>query len=182
MDWRRTLSRVGHRSGASTSRGLALMEALVALALVSMALMGLLWAQWKTLADSASSLRRSQAIQLIADLSERVQSNPQARARLDDYRVEWAQAVDALTDCQLEACDPRQLARWDLAHWKRSVEEQLPQGDATVYALSDQSGGHAPALGVMVGWRSSDDSPPKPDDGQVRCPPGWACHFGHVQP
>jgi type IV pilus assembly protein PilV len=176
--------------GAVALRGMALMESLIALAVLSGALLGLLWLQVQTLAESTTSMWRSQAIQLIGDLSERVRSNPQAQARLQDFRVEWGVTVDVSVDCQTDGCDAASLARWDLARWKAAVSRQLPRGEAMVYALPDSAGAPATMLGVMIGWRakasaisssSSADGEPEASDA-ARCPQGWTCHFGHVQP
>ena len=163
--------------------GLALLESLVALAILASALLGILFVQLRTLADTESALRRTQALRLIDDLAERVQSNPGGFARLGDYRADWRTVVAAPADCELQWCDPSQLALWDLANWKSGVARTLPLGDAAVFDLPDAAAAQTRrALGVMVGWHASDGDTFELAVPGASCPAGLVCHFGHVQP
>ena len=163
--------------------GVALIEALVALALLAGVLLGLLYMQLQTAADAESALRRAQAIHLIDDLGERIRSNPKGIAVLPSYRSDWGSAPAPGIDCQAQSCDPDQLARWDLAQWKANVARALPQGDATIFDPRESPAGTpARLLGVLVGWQTrSGDSFELAVPG-ASCPTGHVCQFGHVQP
>lgn len=165
------------------SAGLALVEALIALAILASALLGILQMQLRTFADAESALRRAQALHLIDDLAERIRSNPDGFAQLGSYRSDWGAAAHPGVDCQEQFCGPNQLARWDLAQWKAEVALALPQGDATVFDPPDLPAGNAARmLAVLISWRirngdSFELAVPGPN-----CPTGHMCHLGHVQP
>ena len=74
------------RSNARRQAGLALLESLIALAILASALLGMLFVQLRTQADTESALRRAQALRLIDDLAERIQSNPGAPRYYRRYR------------------------------------------------------------------------------------------------
>lgn len=163
--------------------GVALIEALVALAILGGALLGLLYMQLRTAADAESALRRTQALHLIDDLAERIRSNPEGFAQLASYRSDWGTAPQAGVDCQEQFCGPDQLARWDLAQWKANVARALPQGDATVFDPPElPPGSAARMLGVLVSWRSRNGDSFELAVPGARCPAGHVCQFGHVQP
>jgi type IV pilus assembly protein PilV len=183
-------------SKSGRQRGVSLLESLVALSILAIAILGLLAVQWRTLAHAGHSLRRAQAVQLAADLAGRLRSNPIARAQLNAYASSWGVRPAAPAKaCDQAACNAVELARWDIARWRASVADTLPQGDAATFVLSSQTGPARPRqLGVMVGWRQSsepadDDSPaarrllqPATGSAATDCPSRLHCHLVHVQP
>ena len=163
--------------------GVALIESLIALAILASALLGLLYMQLRTAADAESALRRSQALQLIDDLAERIRSNPDGFAQLASYRSDWGTAPNPGVDCQAQFCGPDQLARWDLAQWKFNVARALPQGDATVFDPPDlPPGSAARMLGVLVSWQTRNGDSFELAIPGASCPAGHVCQFGHVHP
>lgn len=172
------LIRTRHRQA-----GMALIEALIALAILAGTLLGLLYMQLRTVADAESALRRTQALHLIDDLAARIRSNPNGFDELASYRSDWGAAQAPGIDCDAQYCGPGQLARWDLAQWRANVERALPQGDAAVFDPPELPSGTPPRmLSVMVGWRTrSGDSFEVAVPGAI-CPTGHVCQFGHVQP
>lgn len=171
------------RARFSSSAGIALIEALAAMAILAATLLGLLYMQLHTVADTEGALRRTQALHLIDDLAERIRSNPDGVAQLSSYRSGWGAAPAPETDCEKQACGTAQLARWDLAQWKTNVARTLPQGDAVVFEPPGAGSGTSPRmLSVLVGWQTrSADSFDVTVPGAT-CPPGHACQFGQVQP
>jgi len=175
--------------GRRRQHGMAILESLVALAVLGAALLGMLWGQLQTLATSSDSLHRTQAIQLIDDLAERVRASPRSTAPLADFLSEWGAQPDAGVACDERWCDAGALARWDLGRWKQAVSRQLPLGRASTYLARSQDGAAPPrALGVMIGWRTQGSSLPadaarNPVGAGDRpsCPQGWTCHHGLVQ-
>lgn len=170
-------------SNARRQAGLALLESLIALAILASALLGMLFVQLRTQADTESALRRAQALRLIDDLAERIQSNPGAVAELGSYRIDWGTAPATAIDCEAQWCNPSQLAQWDLAHWKAGVARALPLGDAAVFDIPSLAPGTPRRmLGVMVGWHARGGDAFALSVPGTSCPAGLACHFGHVQP
>jgi len=176
MPW---LKRLPRRSAS----GVALLEALIALAILGASLLGLIYMQLRTMADTESALRQTQAMHLIDDLAERIRANPEGPNELDSYRTAWGAAPAPEADCEARWCSPAQLARWDVARWKRNVALALPQGDATVFdPAAPGSGGPHRMLGVMVAWHSRLGENFEVAVPGATCPASHACQFGRVQP
>ncbi|MDM0072860.1 type IV pilus modification protein PilV [Variovorax sp. J2P1-59] len=169
-------------------RGATLLESLVAIAILAVAVLGMLGAQLRTLAETRTTVHRAQAVRLIEDFSERIKANPEGFRQLANYVTGWDDLPAAL-DCRSSTCDALALARWDSAIWKQSVADALPFGRAKVFASTDLN---APAaarqLGVAIAWRATGQQAhdtPSPLDrpaAGVFCPTGLICHFAHAQP
>ena len=95
-------------------RGVGLAEALVALALLAVALNGLLAAQWQARQLQQSAATRLLALQALQDFAARWRLNPPGESR---YRLALAQhlphptTVDA---CESQACDAEARALADV--------------------------------------------------------------------
>ena len=165
------------------SRGVALLEALIALTILGASLLGLLYTHLRTMADTESALRQTQALHLIDDLAERIRSNPEGLRELGSYRSGWGPAAEPGVDCESQWCSPAQLARWDLARWKRNLALALPRGDATVFDPAElPAGATRRMLGVMVAWHSRLGESFEVSVPGASCPADHVCQFGHVQP
>jgi len=163
--------------------GIALLESLIALAILASALLGMLFVQLHTLAEAQSTMHRAQALRLTEDLSERIQSNPGGFAQLADYRSDWGPAAAHAPDCEAQWCDAAALAQWDLQAWKARVAHALPLGAATVFDLPGLAAGEPRrALGVMIGWRAAQADETSATMPGIACPSGLVCLLGHVQP
>lgn len=163
--------------------GIALLESLIALAILASALLGMLFVQLRTLAEAQSTVHRAQALRLIGDLAERIQSNPGGFAQLGDYRSDWGPATAGAPDCEAQWCGSAALAQWDLQAWKSRVAYSLPLGDAAVFDLPGLTAGEPRrVLGVMIGWRAARADDASASVPGIACPAGLSCHLGHVQP
>lgn len=168
---------------AHRASGIALLEAMIALAILGASLLGLIYLQLRTMADTENALRQTQALHLIDDLAERIRTNPAGPRELGDYRIGWGEAPAPEVDCEAQWCSPEQLARWDLARWKRNLALALPQGDATVFDPSQPGpGASRRMLGVMVAWHNRLGEGFEVSVPGATCPADKACQFGHVQP
>ncbi|MDP9902662.1 type IV pilus modification protein PilV [Variovorax ginsengisoli] len=170
-----------------------MLEALVALLVLAVGVLGLLGAQLHTLVDMQGSAYRAQALHVIDDLAERTRDNPEGFAALGRYASDWNTGASAPGDCTAQACSPAKLAAWDLADWRASASGALPMGRAQVFLSPDEEAVAAQRrqLGVMVGWRANDRSSTSDADmarpfqlqaGPVECPAGLICHLVYVQP
>ncbi|MEJ8292505.1 type IV pilus modification protein PilV [Delftia tsuruhatensis] len=186
-----------HRS-LRLQRGLSLLESLIAILVMALGVLGILGLQMRTLADTQSSFRRTQAIRLIEDLSERIQINPDGLRSLSSYASAWNDKN--LTDPQCTDCTPGALAQRDILEWKKSVANTLPNGDASVFLAADEtSDGNRRQLGVMIAWRANERAAKKSDgtddssygqplapadtgSANVSCPSGALCHLQYIQP
>ena len=149
--------------------GMALMEALVALLVLTVGVLGLLWLHQQALLQQRQQLMRSVAAGISDDLAERMRMNAPQRAL---YAKAWGNTTSASVDCTSVACSRQDLAAWDRQQTQRTVQSQLPEGDVAVFALSNTT--HW--WGIVVAWRDAKETyrtdtafgtPPCPD--QMSC-------------
>jgi len=136
------------RSIAHRARGFTLIEALVALVVLSIGLLGVAALQLTSLRSNHSSAMRSQATFLAYDIIDRMRANREA-------------AVDGLYDIALgEEGETGTVAGDDLIAWKQNIARTLP--------AIDNAGDAEPADGsvvrngdiftVTIRWADWDDS------------------------
>lgn len=120
------------------ARGFTLIEALIALAVLSVGLLGAGVMLLESLRAQAESLRRLSAVNLLRDMAERTRANPQAAAH---YAT--ASAAPTGAECGEAGCDPTQRAVADLAQFALHALVFLPgQGQAAI--------AFAPATGPLA--------------------------------
>jgi type IV pilus assembly protein PilV len=103
--------------------GLGLIEALVALIVLSVGLLGIAGLFVETLRANRSAVARMHAVNLVNDLADRILANRTGRA---SYRLTGT-AVPASENCVVTRnCTTEQLARDDLASWVVAVRAVLP--------------------------------------------------------
>jgi type IV pilus assembly protein PilV len=137
-----------HQHGAS------LLEALVALLVLALGVLGLARLQVTTLTETRNSNARAVAVQAASDLMDRMQVNADARLStpvtpaFEAYESAWGQNTAPAQNCMTATCSSTELAAYDLWQWKASLALMLPSGDATVFRSdSDPS-----QLGVLLAW------------------------------
>lgn len=187
--------RAGKRRGMRRQQGISLIESLIAMVVMALGILGIVGVQMRTLTDTQAGVRRAQAIRLIDDLGERLQSNPDALNNLATYTT----SPGAATDCAAAACTPAQLAAFDIRQWRLNVTAALPGGSATVFVPA----GGSRQLGVMIGWNEGGfnasgsagttaqaaalKEPLKVTgtnaaDQAMICPENQSCHIQYLQP
>ena len=103
------------------AHGFTLIEALIALAVLSVGLLGSAVLLLESLRAQADSLRRVAATNVLLDMAERIRANP-AGGPL--YGA--ANAQPGAPACAAAGCDIAQLAAADLAHFALSARAALP--------------------------------------------------------
>ena len=137
----------------SSLRGIALLESLVALLILAIGILGVLGVQFRLLSDTRAGARRSQAIRLIADLSERIQANPQAGDFPEIYTTAFPASF--AVDCT-KPCTARELAMHDIAFWHRMVASEFSGGQALVFSSHAEDDSPYPRqIGVLMAWRET---------------------------
>lgn len=159
------------------SQGFVLLEALVALVILAFGLLGLLWLQHQALIAQRQQLMRSVAAGIAEDLAERMRLNAPQRAA---YAKSWGGHATSFTlDCAALPCLRNELAAWDLAQLQDSLDSQLPEGDATVFAMITPPGW----WGIVVGWRDVNESyRTDTTAGTPACPTQMSCWRMFVRP
>jgi type IV pilus assembly protein PilV len=156
--------------------GWGLTEALIALGVLSLGVLGLLWQQGKTAVAWRSQHMAEQAAWLAQDLAERMRAN---RGQLEAYRLGWGQVPHAV-DCSARPCSLSDWASSDLWGWTREVQIRLPGAQTQVW-LSPSDAQH---IGIALAWRDPDKSPQgaASDPPGLNCPPQHRCFGVLVRP
>jgi len=153
--------------------GIALLEALIALVVLAFGALGLLWMHQQALAQQRQQLMRSVAIGIADDLGERMRLNALQSAM---YAKTWGNSNNGITtaapDCTATACTRQELAAWDLLQLKLTLQSQLPEGDATVFALT----GTPNWWGIVIAWRDANETyRTDTASGSPPCPTQMSC-------
>jgi len=106
-------------SRRSHASGFTLVEALVALVVLSIGLLGVAALQFTSLKANHGSATRTQAVYLAYDIIDRMRANPLAAGN-GDYNITFA-ATPTGTD----------IAHKDLIAWRQNVTQSLPGGSVS---------------------------------------------------
>lgn len=118
---------------ASTGRhlqsGFGLVEALVALVVVSVGMIGIAVLYGQGLGASRTALYRTQAVILASDMADRIRLNRRAGVA---YQSGGAGADRKCGPGGGATCSPTQMADHDLWVWNAQIDQQLPAADGKV--------------------------------------------------
>ena len=112
-----------------TQDGFGLVEALVALVVVSVGMIGIAVLYGQGLGASRTALYRTQAVILASDMADRIRLNRRAGA------VYQTGGAGTNRNCGAGGgvtCTPTQMAENDLFVWNALIDQQLPAADGTV--------------------------------------------------
>jgi type IV pilus assembly protein PilV len=127
-------------SRPSRARGFTLVEALVALLVLTIGLLGVAALQLSSLRSNHSSSLRSQATLLAYDIVDRMRAN-QSAANSGAYDIALGTTPTGGT-----------VALDDLVRWKQNLTNTLPAGDG---AVARSGAGSATKFTVTVRWDDS---------------------------
>ena len=99
-------------------RGVSIVEALVALVVLSVGMLGIANMYLESLRSNRTARARTVAIQLVNDMADRIRSN---RGGLADYNNTQGNAPAAGKDCSKNECTPKEVAQYDLSQWYVAV-------------------------------------------------------------
>lgn len=140
-------------------RGITLIESLIAMIIAALGILGVVGVQMRTLTDTSTTVRRAQAIRLIEDFSERLKVNPNALTILSNYASAFGDtpATPSSTCNAAPGCTNADQAKYDLAIWKKAVQDSLPSGDVSLFiAPGETTENNRRQLGVMIAWRENE--------------------------
>ena len=130
-------------------RGFSLIEALIALAVLSVGLLGAALMLLESLRAQGDAMRKVAATQLARDMAERIRANAGAADR-------YADPPGSASGCEA-GCDRAQLAAADLVHFRQAARALLPAGSTAAVEFAPAIGIAAPHRFVItLRWRSRD--------------------------
>jgi len=124
--------------------GFSLIEALVALIVLSVGMLGIAALYGQGLSAARTALYRTIAVYLAAEMADRIRANRLARAGYDAAGAPNACGPGGGTDCT-----PAQLAASDKLVWSTLVGRELPGGVGTVVFTP----GTPPTYTITVRWQ-----------------------------
>jgi type IV pilus assembly protein PilV len=163
------------------SAGVFLVEALVALVVLALFVLGQLLVQVRQQAGHQAATHRVVAGRLARDLLEGIQAHPTPLSVLHCYATDGlseAQAFSEVAPCQASRCTSTEWARREQAAWLGRVSRELPAGRAAVEV--DRIAGR---VEVMLAWRATraltEIDPTKTGANGADLPAGMACPVAH---
>ena len=147
-------------SARAPQRGVSMVEALVALLVLSIGMLGIAGLYVTSLQANRTALLRTQAVSLVNDMLDRIRSNPMAR---DNYDMATYSNAPKNQSCvaAVNNCSYQMLAQDDLYRWTESVKVVLP-GTTTpkVTVTKAASKGRPDSYLVLVTWNEPGETQP----------------------
>lgn len=127
-----------------TQSGFGLIEALVALVVLSVGMIGIAALYGQGLSAGRTALYRTIAVNLVGEMADRIRAN-----RLGRAAYTGAGAANACGPGGGIDCTPAELAAYDVFLWRALVAQQLPGGVGTVTFTM----GTPPTYTINVSWQ-----------------------------
>jgi type IV pilus assembly protein PilV len=135
---------------ARTQRGVTMLEVLVTLLIITIWLLATAGVQSTSLKLTKASQFRTNAVMLVSDLSERMESNRASAAAGSYACADTAACLDtSASSCVGTSCSAANLKAFDLAEWGSRVKAAMPSG---VTATITFNGGTPPSYTITLGW------------------------------
>lgn len=110
-----------------SNRGFTLVEVLVALLVLSIALLGIANLQLTGLRLAQDGIYRTQAAMLAFDMSQRILANRVANQTGNNLYTSNAASSYAV-DCSATNCTAAQMADYDTVVWQQMIQDRIPTG------------------------------------------------------
>ena len=138
-----------HLSRRQRESGTTLIEALVAMLVLSIGLLGIAGLAAASLRNSQGAWARAAVASGLSDFADRVRANPTAnetayRFAANDYAAQREALLDEevviAKDCLAEVCTPTQLATYHLTDWRLAMNRSMP--GAAVWVTGERDKGY----------------------------------------
>jgi type IV pilus assembly protein PilV len=142
----------------SRQRGITIVESLVALVVLSVGMLGIASLYITSLKANRSALVRTQAVNLAADIADRIRANRGGKA---DYETSGYEGGPEGQDCSTASCTPSQIAENDLSLWEANITKYLPNGATGTVAFAPQASSTQPnTYTITVEWPEQGSTTP----------------------
>lgn len=112
--------------------GATLIEVLIAITLLTIALVGFAQLSSRALSLNQAAFRQVQAALLAEELFERMRANRDFAMSNQRYLINPSTPVPALPDCAAHLCAAAQIAQRDVGLWLQRFNDDLPGASATL--------------------------------------------------
>jgi len=130
--------------------GFTMVEVLVALVVLAIGLLGIAALYLNSLQSGRTAIYRTQAVNLAADLADRIRMNRTAQAA---YATLFGDAEVAVPACDTTGgCIDADLAATDLSRWKATLAQLLPNGQGQVVVVGPVAAGEPATYTITVRW------------------------------
>jgi|GEM_PF-575191 len=151
--------------GAFCARGMSLVEVLVALLIFSIGMLGAAMLFVESLRSSRSALLRTQAVNLVSDMADRIRANAAARGAYNFAAYAGGPAEHGCAPSFVPGsgnnCSVAQLAEDDLTRWLTAVQAILPAAPAGTRAADvEYLAGKPERYRVRVAWQEPSEPQP----------------------
>ena len=131
-------------------RGFTMVETLVALVVLAIGLLGIAALYLDSLRAGRTAIYRTQAVNLSADLADRIRAN---RTAIASYVAGYTDVAIAAPACDTTAgCSAAEMASTDLARWKAQVAQVLPNGEGQVEVTPPALVGDPAIYVITIRW------------------------------
>lgn len=138
--------------------GFTMVEVLVALVVLAIGLLGIAALYLNSLQSGRTAIYRTQAVNLAADLADRIRAN---RTAQNAYATAFADVEVAVGTCDTTGgCVAGDLASTDLARWKATLAQLLPNGQGQVVVTPPVGAGEPATYVVIVQWVEAGEAAP----------------------
>lgn len=138
--------------------GFTMVEVLVALVVLAIGLLGIAALYLNSLQSGRTAIYRTQAVNLVADLADRIRANRTAQGA---YATLFADAEVEVAGCYTTGgCSANDLASSDLSRWKATLAQLLPNGAGQVVVTLPVAAGEPTSYVVTVRWAEVGEAAP----------------------
>src|SRR3569833_120337 len=118
-------------------RGFSLVEVLVSILVLALGVIGAAGMQLTALRTTHQSELQSVALQLAAEMADKMRANDSQMKQSDGdnlfLAVDYRSATDKISalpskSCYANDCDAQKLAKFDIHDWERRIRDELPDG------------------------------------------------------
>jgi type IV pilus assembly protein PilV len=139
---------------SSRQNGVTIVEGLVALVILSVGMLGIASLYVASLKSGRTALIRTEAVNLVNDMIDRIRANGAGRAAYDTD--DYSAPTNPCNAGGENACSNAELASADLKSWLAAVDATLPAtGRSATVQFTDGAGVVPDRYRVQVAWREA---------------------------